>query len=132
MKISENNEKITLPGFKKVLRFTDRFGMFYADGIFLQEEGPPVEIIHPVYHEKRSRVQNMDYEYIHNKVMVHGKKVLQEKPLYEVNEYRKSRLERLPVEHARFIRPHIYKVGISPALLDLRNNLIQHIRSKYE
>ncbi|MDZ7691949.1 MAG: hypothetical protein U5K69_12610 [Balneolaceae bacterium] len=37
MKTSENVEKTTLPGVKKVYRFSSRDNEFYRDGIFLRK-----------------------------------------------------------------------------------------------
>ena len=42
----------------------------------------------------------------------------------EIHQYLLRRAEQLPDEHKRFIMPHIYKVGISPGVLELRNQLI--------
>jgi len=33
----------------------------------------------------------------------------------------------LPAEHRRFVRPHIYKVGISGKLLQLRTDLVRSV-----
>ena len=38
LKISENITKTSLPGAKKIVRYTDPDGFFYADGILLEEE----------------------------------------------------------------------------------------------
>ena len=38
LKISENVGKTSLPGMKKIVRYTDPEGFFYADGILLEEE----------------------------------------------------------------------------------------------
>ena len=43
----------------------------------------------------------------------------------EISEYVKERLELLPDEHKRFENPHIYKVGISEKLFELRKKLMQ-------
>ena len=55
MKISENVEKMTLPGIKKVVRYYDEEGYFYRDGILLESETvDSADIIyHPVYPEKK-------------------------------------------------------------------------------
>jgi len=44
--------------------------------------------------------------------------------------YAKKRLERLNPEHKRFDNPHIYKVGISKKLMDLRDDLTQTMKNK--
>ena len=50
----------------------------------------------------------------------------------QIANYLKNRLLQLPNEHKRFKNPHIYKVGISPKLLDLRTELIQQIQQNFK
>jgi nicotinate phosphoribosyltransferase len=40
-------------------------------------------------------------------------------------DYAKQRLAKLSPERKRFENPHIYKVGISPNLQELRDQLVQ-------
>jgi nicotinate phosphoribosyltransferase len=47
----------------------------------------------------------------------------------KMNEYREKRLKYLPEEHHRFEKPHIYKVGLSEKLNNLRNNLVYQIQN---
>ena len=42
-----------------------------------------------------------------------------------IQEFSKNRLGELPIEYKRFDNPHIYKVGLSKKLMDLRNELIK-------
>jgi nicotinate phosphoribosyltransferase len=44
--------------------------------------------------------------------------------------YLKTRLEKLPDEYKRLENPHIYKVGLSTRLNDLRDDLIQKYKQK--
>jgi nicotinate phosphoribosyltransferase len=70
MKISENIEKVTLPGKKNVYRFFDEEGKFYRDGIALSEE--PTEslefIFNPIHQNKYSTVKNRPFELLLKKV----------------------------------------------------------------
>jgi nicotinate phosphoribosyltransferase len=49
LKISENSSKTTLPGVKKIVRYTDPDGFFYADGVLLEGEKGAETIYHPVF-----------------------------------------------------------------------------------
>jgi nicotinate phosphoribosyltransferase len=127
MKISENVQKVTLPGNKKLIRFLDADGMFFRDGIFLENESLSGEIIihHPIHPEKSTNVSGLSYESILQPVFQTGKSMVPGKNPAQIHEYLKERMGRLPVEHQRFVRPHIYKTGISEKLLQLRNRLMQ-------
>jgi nicotinate phosphoribosyltransferase len=127
MKISENVEKVTLPGNKKLIRYFDGEGKFFRDGIFLEEEGLSGEITihHPNFPEKSTRVTGLAFESLLVPVMRNGEGLLQEKTPVAIHQYLKTRIAMLPVEHQRFIRPHIYKTGISVRLLELRNKLMK-------
>jgi nicotinate phosphoribosyltransferase len=39
-------------------------------------------------------------------------------------------MKQLPDEHKRFEKPHIYKVGISEKLNNIRNNMVNQIKRK--
>lgn len=125
MKISENVEKMTLPGVKQLVRFYDADGHFFRDGIYLEGEDPvhsPV-IFHPLHTEKFTRVEGLKYEYLIRPVFSEERILIQDKSPVEISGYLKKRLSALPAEHTRFIRPHLYKAGISEGLLELKNRL---------
>jgi len=65
------------------------------------------------------------------KVMEKGRIIMDRKKPAEIAEYVNTRLRQLPEEHKRFENPHIYKVGISKKLMDLRSDIIDEIREKY-
>ena len=128
MKISENIEKITLPGKKQLYRFFDEDGKFYRDAILLQEENPADTdvIYHPVYPEKNSRVKGLHWEALLQPVFSSGKVIMDKLSLPQIHHYLMERSALLPDEHKRFISPHLYKVGISKKLLDTRTAQTQN------
>lgn len=130
MKISENIEKVTLPGVKKLVRFYDEEGLFYRDGIFLENENIDENAIlyHPIYPEKKTSVGGLRSEELMKPVFSAGKILIPRLKPSEINHYLRSRISFLPVEHLRFIRPHLYKVGISGKLLALRTSLIHELK----
>lgn len=130
LKISENIEKITLPGIKKVIRYSDDKGRFYGDGILLRDEESVHNIHHPYYSAKHTTITDYNVETLHHEVMKEGKLTMEIPTPQESAGYAKSRLEKLNPEHKRFDNPHIYKVGISKKLMDLRDELTQSLKKK--
>ena len=131
MKFSENIEKVTLPGEKKVIRYFDENGKFYRDAILLANENPDdIDIIyHPIYPQKNSSVKNLKKELLLQKVVVDGKIILQKKSPLEIHKYLEERTQLFPNEHKRFISPHLYKVGISQKLMETRNALTKKLKT---
>lgn len=128
IKLSENIQKVTLPGRKQAYRFTDENGFFVADAIALVKDPIPDKMIHPFDMEKNMQ---LDPELAHsllNKVMENGRSLLEQYEPKDVAAFVQKRMQQLPEEHKRFNNPHIYKVGISKPLQQLRSDL----RKKYK
>jgi nicotinate phosphoribosyltransferase len=132
MKISENIEKVTLPGKKQVYRCYDNHGMFYRDAILLSSEKPEEAetIFHPIYPEKNSKIGNLKKEPLLHTVIKKGRMVVDEKTPAEIHNDLIRRSNKLPEEHKRFISPHIYKVGISEKLMEVRNALAKDLEQR--
>ncbi len=130
LKISENIEKITLPGRKKVIRYSGDDGTFYGDGIVLAEEENVETIYHPHYPAKHATVTSFNAEYLLHNVMRDGELTIDIPTPKESALYAQQRLSKLIPEHKRFDNPHIYKVGISKKLMDLRDNLTKKMKNK--
>ena len=126
IKLSENLKKITLPDRKQVQRIYNGDGNFLgADLISLHDEKDVETMYHPVDPDKSMSLQGLKREPILHPIMKDGR-ILEDLPsLKEISRYCMSRLAKLAPEHKRFENPHIYKVGISGMLRDLRNELKQ-------
>lgn len=124
LKISENLQKITLPGVKKVLRFFDKDNKFYADCVILADESVPRRMTHPFEREKTLELEGFRVEEVFHCHMKNGRATESPATLETLRRRAGSRLEQLPDEHKRFHYPHIYKVGISDKLSDLRQELL--------
>jgi len=131
LKFSENYTKLTLPGVKNVFRFTNGDGLFYADAITLVEEGSPEMILHPLFPEQRSSLQECTSEPLLHKVMEEGR-IIHKQSTKESAAYARERLSHLAPEHKRFEYPHIYKVGVSQALMHLRTTLVEDFKTKFK
>ncbi len=128
LKLSENLSKITLPGRKKVLRSLDDRGFFRADAVVLEEEDEPQRMYHPSETEKSLDLSGFRKENIFHLVMEGGRPLERKAKPEAISDYARKRLSQLPPEHKRFENPHIYKVGFSQRLLDLRTELVhRHI-----
>jgi nicotinate phosphoribosyltransferase len=125
LKISDNIEKILLPGMKKIHRYFGTDGKFYADAVLLEDEAGIDQMIHPYQPLKRLSVLDLKSEELLNSVMENGRLSIAKQTPYEIGDYSRSRFALLPDEHKRFEYPHIYKVGISRKLMELRDELVE-------
>ncbi len=132
LKISDTYQKISLPGLKKVFRYYNGQNYFYADCIAMEDEEDPERMIHPYEMDKTCKLKGLKKEMLHQKVYEKGDILIGEKSPPEIQSYVKERLSHLPEEHQRFEMPHIYKVGISPKLNNIRNQLVKELRNQSE
>jgi nicotinate phosphoribosyltransferase len=123
LKISENVEKVTLPGIKNTVRFLNEQGHFLGDGILLNDESSVKEIYHPHYPGKKATISSLATETLLHCVMQDGKRTISIPSAQESAQYAEERFSQLNPEHKRFENPHIYKVGLSKKLLQLRDEL---------
>lgn len=72
----------------------------------------------------------MEKEELIEKVMEKGEIKIENKSVKEISEYVKHRLTLLPEEHKRFENPHLYKIGISTKLFELRIKLIEEFHQR--
>jgi nicotinate phosphoribosyltransferase len=127
LKFSENFTKTTLPGLKKVIRYYDSNEHFYADAVLLEDERVIDNMYHPFYPDQRSSVEKRNGEPLLQTVMEAGRQVESIASLAGSVLYAKDRLSRLSPEHQRFEFPHVYKVGISAKLMNLRSQMMEQI-----
>lgn len=125
IKLSEDISKVTLPGVKTIYRYYNGEDKFYADCIALENETEIETMIHPFDIYKKCSLKDLKREEILKKVVEHGEVVLMNRTVKQIAEYNEYRFSQLPDEHKRFEFPHIYKVGISPELRKLRDELIK-------
>ena len=128
LKISENVEKITLPGRKRTNRYLSEDGFFLGDGILLDEESSAENLHHPHYPAQHTDVTAFTSEPLLHTVMESGTLTIDPPEATESANYAARRFEKLNSEHKRFDNPHIYKVGISQKLMELRDNLTRSLK----
>lgn len=134
IKISENNAKITNPGYKRVLRVYDRNGMAAADLIALVGEefdtSKPLRLYHPEQSYKSIVIRNYTMKELLVPIFKDGKQVYTSPSVMEIQEYSKKDLATFWEESKRLLNPHVYKVDMSDKLYDLKQRLLRENRGE--
>lgn len=135
IKISENPEKITNPGYKKVYRFFDRdTHKALADVITMADEvindKEPYTIFDPVYTWKKKTLTNYYVQELQEEIFRDGKLVYTKPSLEEIRNYTKVQLDNLWDEIKRFENPHNYYIDLSQKLWDVKNELITKLKGQ--
>ena len=135
IKVSENVEKITTPGFKQLYRiYKKKKKKAQADLITLFDEkideSKALEIFHPIYTWKRTSYENYTLRPMLKKIFEGGKLVYDLPDIEEIRKYCKQEVESLWDEYKRFDNPHIYKVDLSEKLWTLKRNMLNEAVKK--
>jgi nicotinate phosphoribosyltransferase len=137
IKISENEEKITNPGFKKIYRVFDKnTNKAIADLITLNDEkineSKSLELFNPVYTWKRKRVKKYYVKDLMVQIFDKGVPVYESPEVMEIRDYAKQEVEKLWTEVLRLENPHTYYVDLSAGLWDLKHNLLHQYTDIFE
>ncbi|GFP74995.1 nicotinate phosphoribosyltransferase [Clostridium fungisolvens] len=137
IKISENEEKITNPGFKKIYRIFDKDNdMAIADLIALNNEvintDSSLEIFDPVYTWKRKKLTNFYVKDLMVQVFDKGKQVYESPSVLEIKDFASEETEKLWPEVLRFENPHTYYVDLSSNLWSLKQSLLHKYTDQYK
>ena len=129
IKLSENVEKITTPGYKKVYRlFSNETGNMVADLIALYDEEfdftKPITLFDPVYTWKKKTFENYRVEEILKPIYEKGKLVYKTPTVMESKKYCAEQVGRLWDEVKRFENPQTYYVDLSQKLWDVKHSLL--------
>lgn len=136
IKVSENVEKITNPGFKNIYRVYDKeTGKAEADFIYLRSEQPydtskPLVLTHPTERWKQITFENYELRPLQVDVIKNGELVYKLPTLKEIKAYAEQELESFWDEYKRLDRPHIYKVDLSDSLYKLKQDMLDEIRGQ--
>lgn len=129
IKISENTEKITNPGLKKVYRIYNEEGKAIAD--LLAESGQeldfsnPLRYVDPVKPWKNRYFENCSAKELMVPVFKKGKLVYEKPSIQEIADYVKRQLdEEIWEEEQRFENPHIHYMDMTPELYETKMNLL--------
>jgi nicotinate phosphoribosyltransferase len=133
IKLSENVEKITIPGHKQLWRlFESNSGKAIADVVTLADESidETYVIFDPVHTWKRKTVSGFFAKKLLTKIFDKGKCVYENPDLKTIQGYCQEQVGTLWDEVLRFENPHNYYVDLSQALWDVREKLLMEFSVK--
>ena len=133
IKVSENIEKITNPGFKSLYRLYDKdTDRALADVITLYDETIPedseYEIFDPSAVWKRKKISNFYARDLRIQVFEKGKCVYDNPSIDDIKEYCSKELDSMWDEIKRFENPQTYYVDLSYNLWKLKNDMLSEAR----
>ncbi len=120
IKLSQQVEKVTIPGRKDVYRLYGRDKTALADIMVLSDENPPapgkrILCVHPFDDKKRAYVVPEEVVKLTSCVW-DGNKSSEQKTIAEIRGYVLDQLGRIRKDYARPVNPAQYKVSVTPAL----------------
>ncbi len=135
IKISENVEKITNPGFKHVYRLYDKStGKARGDVITVADETIPevdeYEIFDPNAVWKRTKIRDYYVKDLRVQLFDKGRCVYESPSVDEIKEYCRKQMETMWDETLRFENPQTYYVDLSPKLWQIKNDLLSELAGK--
>ncbi|MCR5304126.1 MAG: nicotinate phosphoribosyltransferase [Lachnospiraceae bacterium] len=134
IKLSENSEKVTNPGNKKIIRIYDKAQhKIKADLICLEEEsfssGEDMVIFDPGEPWKKTRLIAGEYELRELMIPVfkEGKRCYTSPATMEIRDYCAGELDTLWEETRRLVNPHEMYVDLSKKLYDTKRALLEEM-----
>ena len=132
IKISENVEKITNPGLKKVYRIYDENKKAIADLIAGADEvvdlSQPYRYVDPVKPWKNRYFENCTAVELQQLVVKNGKRVMDRVSIDEIKKYVQDQLtDNIWEEEQRFENPHNHYLDMSPAYYDMKMSLLHKL-----
>lgn len=133
IKISENIEKITNPGLKKVYRIYDNTGNAVADLIADANEhidlSEPFRYIDPKKPWKNKYFENCTAKELQVPIIKRGKLVYERKSVQEIAQYVKEQLaSEIWIEEQRFENPHTHYMDMTPKYYEMKMELLNQSR----
>lgn len=130
LKISENPEKIPIPGRKSLWRIYDSRGKATADLLGENDESLDFDSSLSLHHPNEPRVirklesgKTLDYEPLHQTALLEGDRRY-DSTIEDCRERREEDLERLDSGVRRIMNPHKYHVSLTTALWEQKEDLL--------
>lgn len=133
IKISENIEKIPVPGEKRLIRAYDQRGLATADIIAQVDEDPfsaeNVELFHPhrEAHRTLASTDVSEWEDLLGTVFAEGSRIEPEPDIEVLRQRRHADLDRLDPGVRRLVNPHIYHVSLTRKMKTLQLDLMAEL-----
>ena len=129
IKVSENQEKITTPHFKKIYRvYSKKSGLAVADLICEHDEvineDEPLTIFDPTYTWKRRTFKEYTLRELQERIFDKGKLVYKSPTVLEIRDYSSKEIQELWPEVLRLEYPHHFYVDLSEKLWKTRQELL--------
>jgi nicotinate phosphoribosyltransferase len=127
IKLSANPEKMTNPGFKKIVRFYDQEGLMEADALADKSEdlsSGEVLIVDPNNPLRRKKLNSDRRVELLKQIVSSGQLVYKFPSLEQIREHRREQLAHLHEGHKRLHNPHEYKVGLTHALWQQKEHML--------
>ncbi len=130
IKRSDNPEKITNPGLKKVIRMYDTKGQMRGDVLFLEDEKLPTNrhfrAYHPMYpHVFKTYPKRFTMKELLVPIFEKGELVYDLPSLQAIRESTLKNLGELDPGYKRFHNPHTYHVSLSSKLFKIKQRLLK-------
>lgn len=132
MKISSSLEKMTNPGFKKVIRLYDKAGMAVADVIALKDEKlpKPITLRHETELWKKFTVNDYTARELLRQIFKDGECVYTSPSLSDMATYCKQEKAKLWEEYKRLLNPNFYRVNLSKGVYDIKQKFLIGVREE--
>jgi len=129
IKISNNIEKVTNPGYKKLYRLFDKdTGYVFGDYLCLAEEDAPkdelLQAVSTNSAQKFKRLYNYIAKPLQEQIYKNGELIYKLPSLQEIRKNREESLSHIWEECLRFENPHTCNVYLSTKLWNLKNKLL--------
>ncbi|MET3193922.1 nicotinate phosphoribosyltransferase [Bacillus sp. OAE603] len=137
IKISQNPEKVTTPGFKKLYRIINTINHHAeADYIALDDENPETEekikLFHPIHTYISKFVTHFEARELHHEIFKNGELVYSIPDIKDVQAFAEENLSLLWEEYKRALNPEEYPVDLSEKCWNNKMEKIAEARRKTE
>ncbi|MBI4963794.1 MAG: nicotinate phosphoribosyltransferase [Desulfomonile tiedjei] len=135
IKISQNPQKVTNPGVKKIIRFYNGNDRMIGDLLAQEDEPIPsgefVRAHHPMYdYMKKTYRPPYSAAELMVPIFLDGRQVYQPPSLEEVKARAAKDIGSLEPEYKRFTNPHIYKVSLSDRSYQIKKGLLDFYQDR--
>jgi nicotinate phosphoribosyltransferase len=132
LKVSDDPDKATNPGVKKIIRFYDERNFMRGDLILFEDErlpsGKPIKAFHPILpHVSKTYPVQFRREEILVPIFRDGKLVYSLPKLPEIQKKTLENLTNLRAEHKRLQNPHLYHVSLGENLFAKKQELLKAV-----
>lgn len=136
IKLSDNEEKITTPGFKRLYRiFSKKDDHAVADLITLRDEvideSRPYTIFDPIFTWKKLTLKNYYLKELQVPIFIKGEQVYESPTVQEIAAYSRQELDKFWDGTKRFENPHEHYVDLSTNLWQTKQDMLNALTDQF-